>query len=63
MIDRLRTLLAPPADEDTWGYDAGFVGAFQPALDALYDRWWRVTVTGAEHVPAATAGATRARSC
>jgi 1-acyl-sn-glycerol-3-phosphate acyltransferase len=23
----------------------------QPVLDAFYDRWWRVTATGAEHVP------------
>jgi 1-acyl-sn-glycerol-3-phosphate acyltransferase len=52
VIDRLRTLLAPPADEDAWGYDPEFVRAVQPVTDALYDRWWRVTVTGAEHIPA-----------
>ncbi len=48
----LRTLLSPPADEDAWGFDAAFVRASQPVLDALYDRWWRVTATGTEHVPA-----------
>jgi 1-acyl-sn-glycerol-3-phosphate acyltransferase len=53
MIDRLRTLLSPPADEDAWGYDPQFVRAFQPVLDTLYDRWWRVTATGTENVPAA----------
>ena len=52
MIDRLRTLLAPPADDDAWGFDPRFVSASQPLLDVLYDRWWRVTVTGAEQVPA-----------
>src|SRR5213595_2495444 len=51
MLERLRTLLAPPADEDAWGYDAAFVRAFQPVLDGLYDRWWRVTATGTEHLP------------
>jgi 1-acyl-sn-glycerol-3-phosphate acyltransferase len=52
MIDRLRALLAPPADDDAWGFDPRFVSASQPVLDALYDRWWRVAVTGAEQVPA-----------
>ena len=52
MMHRLRTLLSPPADEDAWGFDAAFVRASQPVLDALYDRWWRVTATGTEHVPA-----------
>ena len=52
MIGRLRTILSPPAEEDAWGYDPRFVRAFQPFLDVLYDRWWRVTATGAEHLPA-----------
>jgi 1-acyl-sn-glycerol-3-phosphate acyltransferase len=52
VLGRLRTILAPPAEEDAWGYDARFARAFQPFLDALYDRWWRVTATGTEHVPA-----------
>jgi 1-acyl-sn-glycerol-3-phosphate acyltransferase len=52
VIHRLRTILSPPGNEDAWGYDAEFVEAFQPVLDALYDRWWRITATGAEHIPA-----------
>jgi 1-acyl-sn-glycerol-3-phosphate acyltransferase len=40
-------------DEDEWGFDPEFVAALQPLLDLLYDRWWRVTATGAEHVPSA----------
>jgi 1-acyl-sn-glycerol-3-phosphate acyltransferase len=51
VIRRLRTILSPPADEDAWGYDERFARALQPVLDALYDRWWRVTATGTEHVP------------
>jgi 1-acyl-sn-glycerol-3-phosphate acyltransferase len=50
-LGQLRTLLSAPSHEDAWGYDPEFVRAFQPALDGLYDRWWRVTATGAEHVP------------
>jgi len=52
VIQQLRTILEPPADEDAWGYDSRFADAFQPVLDALYDRWWRITATGTEHVPA-----------
>jgi 1-acyl-sn-glycerol-3-phosphate acyltransferase len=37
--------------EDEWGFDPEFVAAVQPLLDLLYDRWWRVTATGTEHVP------------
>jgi 1-acyl-sn-glycerol-3-phosphate acyltransferase len=51
VIHQLRTLLSAPAAEDAWGHDPAFVRAFQPALDVLYDRWWRVTATGAEHLP------------
>jgi 1-acyl-sn-glycerol-3-phosphate acyltransferase len=40
-------------DEDEWGFDPEFVAALQPLLDLLYDRWWRVTATGTEHVPRA----------
>ena len=54
MMGRLKTLLSPPAQDDAWGYDAQFVRAFQPVLDTLYDRWWRVTATGTEHVPNTT---------
>jgi 1-acyl-sn-glycerol-3-phosphate acyltransferase len=51
MLDRLRTILSPPIDEDAWGYDDRFARASQPLLDLLFDRWWRVTATGTEHIP------------
>ncbi|HET6508294.1 MAG TPA: lysophospholipid acyltransferase family protein [Baekduia sp.] len=38
-------------DEDEWGFDPEFAAAAEPLLSFLYDRWWRVTATGAEHVP------------
>jgi 1-acyl-sn-glycerol-3-phosphate acyltransferase len=38
-------------EEDEWGFDPGFTTAAQPLLDLLYDRWWRVTASGVEHVP------------
>jgi len=39
-------------EEDEWGFDPGYASAAQPGLDFLYDRWWRVTATGVQHVPA-----------
>ncbi len=38
--------------EDEWGFDAEFVDAVEPLFDFLYDRWWRVDVTGVANVPA-----------
>jgi 1-acyl-sn-glycerol-3-phosphate acyltransferase len=38
--------------EDEWGHAPGYLDAAGPLLDVLYDRWWRVTAVGAEHVPA-----------
>jgi 1-acyl-sn-glycerol-3-phosphate acyltransferase len=39
-------------EEDEWGFDPAFADAAEPLLSFLYDRWWRVTATGTEHVPA-----------
>ncbi len=39
--------------EDEWGFDPGYGRHAAPLLGALYDRWWRVVATGADHVPAA----------
>ncbi|MGZ4268838.1 MAG: lysophospholipid acyltransferase family protein [Solirubrobacteraceae bacterium] len=38
--------------EDSWGFDPSFGRRAAPLLGVLYDRWWRVTATGAENVPA-----------
>ena len=39
------------AEVDDFGMDAETIAAARPWLDLLYDRWWRVSVSGAEEVP------------
>ncbi|WP_205697310.1 lysophospholipid acyltransferase family protein [Conexibacter sp. SYSU D00693] len=39
-------------DEDAWGFDEQFARGVDPAFDLLFDVWWRVKVTGVDHVPA-----------
>jgi 1-acyl-sn-glycerol-3-phosphate acyltransferase len=53
--DRLSARLAGEYEEDQWGFDPEFAAAVEPVLDFLYDRWWRVRVSGAEHLPAGRA--------
>jgi len=36
---------------DAYGKDAELVETFQPISDFLYDRYWRVSVIGADHIP------------
>ncbi|WP_224240935.1 lysophospholipid acyltransferase family protein [Hyalangium gracile] len=36
---------------DEYGRDAELVGGIQPLLDFLYERYWRVSVQGADQVP------------
>ena len=50
-VDAAARRLRGDYDEDEWGYDASFAAAAEPLLSFLYDRWWRVTATGTEHVP------------
>lgn len=37
--------------EDEWGLDEEFVELAYPFFQFLYERWWRVQVTGVQHVP------------
>jgi 1-acyl-sn-glycerol-3-phosphate acyltransferase len=37
--------------EDDWGYDEEFVEIVYPFFQFLYERWWRVSTTGAHLVP------------
>ncbi len=37
--------------QDEWGYDPEYVRRWQPLLDRIYDRWWRVTATGVDNIP------------
>jgi 1-acyl-sn-glycerol-3-phosphate acyltransferase len=38
--------------EDEWGFDEDFTELVEPFFGFLYDRWWRVKVTGVHNVPA-----------
>jgi 1-acyl-sn-glycerol-3-phosphate acyltransferase len=51
-ISAARRRLEGDYSEDEWGYDEEFVTVVRPIVDWLYDRWWRVEVTGAENLPA-----------
>jgi 1-acyl-sn-glycerol-3-phosphate acyltransferase len=37
--------------EDEWGFDEEFAELIYPFFEFLYERWWRVRVTGVHHVP------------
>jgi 1-acyl-sn-glycerol-3-phosphate acyltransferase len=53
--DRLRAALRRldgHYQEDEWGFDEEFADLVEPFFGFLYDRWWRVTTTGASNVPA-----------
>ena len=53
--DRLRAALRRldgDYQEDEWGFDEEFADLAEPFFGFLYDRWWRVTTTGASNVPA-----------
>jgi 1-acyl-sn-glycerol-3-phosphate acyltransferase len=50
-LDAVARRLRGDYEEDEWGYDPSFAAAAEPLLSFLYDRWWRVTATGTEHVP------------
>ena len=43
-------------DVDDFGFDPKFNAAVTPFFEFLYTLWWRVDVTGIEHVPAAGPG-------
>jgi len=36
---------------DRWGRSEEFIGTISPALDFLYDRWFRTDAEGLEHIP------------
>jgi 1-acyl-sn-glycerol-3-phosphate acyltransferase len=38
-------------DTDDFGLDPLFIDQVRPLLDFLFDRWWRVRVSGAEQIP------------
>lgn len=50
---RLTAFSAQPisSDIDEFGFDPAARARVRPVLDFLFDRWWRVQVSGAEHIP------------
>ncbi|MBI3768174.1 MAG: 1-acyl-sn-glycerol-3-phosphate acyltransferase [Deltaproteobacteria bacterium] len=50
VIIRLR-MIGTADHVDDFGYDAAFAARVAPVLEFLYDQWWRVELSGAEHVP------------
>jgi 1-acyl-sn-glycerol-3-phosphate acyltransferase len=48
----LATRISGEYEEDDFGFDEEFTEALIPLMSLLYDYYWRVDVTGAEHVPA-----------
>lgn len=47
----LRRRLAGDYALDDFGRDAEFLGVVMPLAQALYDSYWRVEVSGAQHIP------------
>jgi 1-acyl-sn-glycerol-3-phosphate acyltransferase len=50
-IDTLLRRLGGDYPEDEWGFDEQFADAALPFLEFLFERWWRVHVTGVRNVP------------
>lgn len=49
--DILKRRLKGDYETDEWGLDWEFVEAVRPFLDFMYKFYWRVEVTGIEHIP------------
>jgi len=50
--DRIAARLRGDYVQDEWGYDEEFVELVYPFFRFMYERWWRVTATGVDQVPA-----------
>ena len=51
-VARMARRLRGEYHEDEWGFDEEFAEAAFPFFELLFERWWRVRVRGAAHVPA-----------
>ena len=52
LVDRAARRLRGEYSQDEWGFDEEFVEIVYPLFELMYERWWRVTAAGVEHVPA-----------
>lgn len=50
-VDVIKRRFTGEYEIDEWGYDAEVFEALRPFFDFLYSYWFRVSVTGIEHVP------------
>jgi 1-acyl-sn-glycerol-3-phosphate acyltransferase len=51
-VERISGRLRGEYAQDEWGYDEEFVDLVYPFFEFMYERWWRVKVTGVDNVPA-----------
>jgi 1-acyl-sn-glycerol-3-phosphate acyltransferase len=50
-VQRVMRRLEGDYTEDEWGFDEDFTELVEPFFGFLYDRWWRVKVSGVHNVP------------
>jgi 1-acyl-sn-glycerol-3-phosphate acyltransferase len=50
-VERAARRMRGEYHEDEWGFDEEFAEAVFPFFEFLYERWWRVDVTGTINVP------------
>jgi 1-acyl-sn-glycerol-3-phosphate acyltransferase len=50
-VDVLKRRLKGDYETDEWGMDPEFIDAIRPFFAFLYDKYWRVEMTGLEHIP------------
>ena len=50
-VERAARRMRGEYHEDEWGFDEEFAEAVFPFFEFLYERWWRVDVTGTVNVP------------
>jgi 1-acyl-sn-glycerol-3-phosphate acyltransferase len=50
-VQRVMRRLEGDYTEDEWGFDEDFAELVEPFFGFLYDRWWRVKVSGVHNVP------------
>lgn len=54
VVGGIRSIPAAPAERpvgDKWGRDPELIDRLAPAMDFLYDRWFRTEADGFEHIP------------
>ncbi|GIL16043.1 MAG: glycerol acyltransferase [Chloroflexota bacterium] len=50
-VDVFKRRLKGDYDTDEWGMDQEFIDAIRPLLDFMYNKYWRVSMTGLENIP------------